>query len=70
MEHNHNIGCNFERFVVARFLVSTVAFVLLVNNNVFNTKLFTDFNGIVFAAVVNQNYFVNYGKIDFVVGFS
>ncbi len=69
MKHDYNVGPNFEGFVITRFLVPAVAFVLLVNNNVMNFKLFSHFNSVIPAAVVNQDHLVNNGEIDLVVSY-
>ena len=65
MEHDHDIGIDLQRFVVAAFLVPAVAFVFLMLDDVFDAKLPGDFDGVVAAAVIHQDHIIHNIKRDF-----
>ena len=59
VKHDYNIPAKCNSFIVTGFLVSAVAFVIIMLNNMPDPDLPAYFDGIIAAVVVNQNNFVN-----------
>ena len=59
MQHDHDIRPEFEGFSVTALLVSTIALVLFVADNVSYAQLPGLFDGMVAAGIIHQHDFVN-----------
>lgn len=70
MQHDDNVRTDFQRFVVARFLVAAVSLVLLVADDVVNAQLLPYLNGTVAAGIVHEHHFIYNFKRNFFIRFT
>ena len=68
MQHDDNVGTQFQRPIVAGLLIAAVPLVPFMYENFLDSEATGLLHGIVFAAIIGENDFIDYIKRYLVVG--
>lgn len=68
VQHDHNVSTNLESLVVTGLLITAIAFILLMADDVVNAQFLPYVNGTVAAGIVNQDHFIYNFERNFFVG--